>query len=179
MKRMKLVPDHSRLSGLFSDRVRPGVRRQEHRQDRERCNNRERDEGPNVVTIGGQITVDGVVDNNVVAVGGSVVLTKEGSRGGQCPLPGRGDRERAGCSGERKPDGDQLLQPLRNPNRGPEHRMGGMVLGICRHFACHLSRYNGRGAPDRGPPAEAGPHIGEAIGRRYLKVILCRLLGSS
>ncbi len=36
----------------------------------------------NVVTIGGQITVDGVVDNNVVAVGGSVVLTKKAVVGG-------------------------------------------------------------------------------------------------
>ena len=36
----------------------------------------------NVVAIGGQITVDGVVDNNVVAVGGSVVLTKKAVVGG-------------------------------------------------------------------------------------------------
>jgi len=36
----------------------------------------------NVVTIGGQITVDGAVDNNVVAVGGSVVLTKKAVVGG-------------------------------------------------------------------------------------------------
>jgi hypothetical protein len=36
----------------------------------------------NVVTIGGQITVDGTVDNNVVAVGGSVVLTKTAVVGG-------------------------------------------------------------------------------------------------
>ena len=36
----------------------------------------------NVVTIGGQITVDGTVDNNVVAVGGSVVLTKKAVVGG-------------------------------------------------------------------------------------------------
>jgi hypothetical protein len=36
----------------------------------------------NVVTIGGQITVDGVVDNNVVAIGGSVVLTKRAVVGG-------------------------------------------------------------------------------------------------
>ena len=36
----------------------------------------------NVVTIGGQITVDGVVDNNVVAIGGSVVLTKKAVVGG-------------------------------------------------------------------------------------------------
>jgi hypothetical protein len=36
----------------------------------------------NVVTIGGQITVDGVVDNNVTAIGGSVVLTKRAVVGG-------------------------------------------------------------------------------------------------
>ena len=36
----------------------------------------------NVVTIGGQITVGGAVDNNVVAVGGSVVLTKTAVVGG-------------------------------------------------------------------------------------------------
>ncbi len=36
----------------------------------------------NVVTIGGQITVDGTVDKNVVAVGGSVVLTKQAVVGG-------------------------------------------------------------------------------------------------
>lgn len=36
----------------------------------------------NVVVIGGQITVSGGVDNNVVAVGGSVVLTKTANVGG-------------------------------------------------------------------------------------------------
>jgi len=36
----------------------------------------------NVVTIGGQITVSGNVDNHIVAVGGSVVLTKTASVGG-------------------------------------------------------------------------------------------------
>jgi hypothetical protein len=36
----------------------------------------------NVVTVGGQITVDGTVDNNVVAIGGSVVLTKKAVVGG-------------------------------------------------------------------------------------------------
>ena len=36
----------------------------------------------NVVAIGGQITVSGAVDNNVVAVGGSVVLTKTAVVGG-------------------------------------------------------------------------------------------------
>jgi len=36
----------------------------------------------NVVTIGGQITIGGVVDNNVVAIGGSVVLTKTAVVGG-------------------------------------------------------------------------------------------------
>ena len=35
-----------------------------------------------VVTIGGQITVNGTVDKNVVAVGGSVVLTKQAVVGG-------------------------------------------------------------------------------------------------
>ena len=30
----------------------------------------------NVLTIGGQVTVDGVVENNIVALGGSVVLTR-------------------------------------------------------------------------------------------------------
>jgi dipeptide/tripeptide permease len=36
----------------------------------------------NVVVIGGQITISGAVDNNVVAVGGSVVLTKRAVVGG-------------------------------------------------------------------------------------------------
>lgn len=36
----------------------------------------------NVVVIGGQITISGAVDNNVVAVGGSVVLTKTAVVGG-------------------------------------------------------------------------------------------------
>jgi hypothetical protein len=36
----------------------------------------------NVVAIGGQITVDGTVDNNVVAIGGSVVLAKKAVVGG-------------------------------------------------------------------------------------------------
>jgi hypothetical protein len=36
----------------------------------------------NVVTIGGQITIGGTVDSNVVAVGGSVVLTKTAVVGG-------------------------------------------------------------------------------------------------
>ncbi len=36
----------------------------------------------NVIVIGGQITVSGAVDNNVVAVGGSVVLTKTAVVGG-------------------------------------------------------------------------------------------------
>ena len=30
----------------------------------------------NVLAIGGQVTVDGVVENNIVALGGSVVLTR-------------------------------------------------------------------------------------------------------
>lgn len=36
----------------------------------------------NVLVIGGQITVDGVVDNNIVALGGSVVLTRTAVVGG-------------------------------------------------------------------------------------------------
>ncbi|MBU2234869.1 MAG: hypothetical protein KKE49_04410, partial [Proteobacteria bacterium] len=36
----------------------------------------------NVVVIGGQITISGTVDNHVVAVGGSVVLTKTAVVGG-------------------------------------------------------------------------------------------------
>lgn len=36
----------------------------------------------NVVTIGGQVTVSGAVDNHIVAVGGSVVLTKTAFVGG-------------------------------------------------------------------------------------------------
>jgi hypothetical protein len=36
----------------------------------------------NVVTLGGQITIDGTVDNNVLALGGSVVLTKKALVGG-------------------------------------------------------------------------------------------------
>ena len=36
----------------------------------------------NVVAIGGQITVSGTVENNITAVGGSVVLTKTASVGG-------------------------------------------------------------------------------------------------
>jgi len=36
----------------------------------------------NVVTVAGQITIDGTVDNNVVAIGGSVVLTRRATVGG-------------------------------------------------------------------------------------------------
>jgi hypothetical protein len=36
----------------------------------------------NVLAIGGQITVDGVVENNVVSIGGSIVLTKTAVVGG-------------------------------------------------------------------------------------------------
>ena len=92
---------------------------------------------------------------------------EKGRRGGQRPLPGRGDRERAGCAGGREPDGDQLLQPLRNPDGGTKLRMGRVVLDICRHLACHLSRHPGRGAPDRRPPAETGPH---RLRKRYAKI---------
>ncbi len=36
----------------------------------------------NVLAIGGQITVDGVVENNVVSIGGSIVLTRTAVVGG-------------------------------------------------------------------------------------------------